>query len=89
MGAIGRACLLALLLACAWSARAGLRIEVDTTGLTPVEAAASRALAERAQALLPAGFLQGFDASRATFIQKPFTGAALLQRIREVLELAA
>jgi CheY-like chemotaxis protein len=30
-------------------------------------------------------FLHGFDSTRATFIQKPFTGAALMKGIRDVL----
>ena len=57
-----RACGLAALLACVAQASAALRIEVEPTGLSPAELAATDALVEAALARLPALFRDGFDA---------------------------
>ncbi len=61
MGAAGRVCLLALLLAVAAPLPAALRIEIEAEGLTDAEQRQSHALVAHAQALLPDAFARELD----------------------------
>src|SRR5690606_11955130 len=65
VGAAGRVCLLALLLAVAAPLPAALRIEIEAEGLTDAELRQSHALVAHAQALLPDAFARELDTAVA------------------------